>query len=149
MKRFSFRLEAVRSLREHDEALALEALARELAIGASRDAALARVDDELSAARRHAIDGTTAAHDLQARQAFLERLERNRVAAELEVEEQAHRIADGRAKLEAAVAARSTLTRLERKQRLEHAKATAAEENERLGEMALVRHVRAQLEAAA
>jgi flagellar export protein FliJ len=149
MKRFSFRLEAVRSLREHDEALALAALARELAIGASRDAALARVDDELSAARGRATDGATAAHDLQARQAFLERLERNRVNAELEVEEQVQRIAERRAKLEAAVAARSTLTRLERKQRLEHAKAMAAEENERLGEIALVRHVRAQLEAAA
>jgi flagellar export protein FliJ len=149
MKRFSFRLQAVRSLREHDEALALEALARELAIGASRDAALARVDDELSAARGRAVDGATAAYDLQARQAFLERLERDRAAAELEVEEQAQRIVEGRAKLEAAVAARSTLTRLERKQRLEHAKAMAAEENERLGEIALVRHVRAQLEAAA
>src|SRR3954452_10622045 len=123
MKRFSFRLEAVRSLREHDEALALEALARELAVGASRDAALARVDDELSAARGRAVDGTIACHDLQERQAFLERLERDRVTAELDVAEQAHRIAEGRANLEVAVAARSTLTRLERKQRNEHAKA--------------------------
>jgi flagellar export protein FliJ len=148
MRRFSFRLETVRSLREHDEALALEALARELAVGAARDAALARVDDALTAERRRAVDMAISAHDLQARQRFLERLERDRVSAELDVEAQAARIAERRALLETAVAERSALSRLERKQRVEHERAAAEEENARLGEIALVRHVRMQQEAA-
>jgi hypothetical protein len=84
LRPFSFPLEQVRSLRAHVEAAAKAALAQELAAKAERQAELRDADEAVASARGGTISGRPlTGAELAARQAFLERRERERAAAEV------------------------------------------------------------------
>src|SRR5262245_44508278 len=108
MKRFSFRLESLRALREQGEEQAKAALGRELALEAAcREAVTA-------AAERLALAGATpqgSGIDLVARQAFVERCERELRAAQLDVAEAVTRVDAARTALVEASRERETLER--------------------------------------
>src|SRR4051812_19319020 len=104
MKSFTFRLERVRSLREHAETVAKEALARELATGAERTGELRRAEDALTTALAVGapVDGFLSGGELLARQAFIERRERERLTAELAAQDQDQAVSRQQAHFEAA-----------------------------------------------
>src|SRR3954470_4949786 len=83
MKRFSFRLESVRALREKAEWPGKAMLGRELALEAEAAAGVAAAADRLAgaAAAGSEASGTTVV----ARQSYVERCERLLAAAELEL----------------------------------------------------------------
>jgi len=138
MRRFRFRLESIRSLRAHSENAARTVLAQEIAVGATRAAELADADAALASARSGETGAQTAA-SLAARQAFLERRERERDAAAVALRSQEQVVADRSADLVAAAAKRATLDRLrERKQDLHRRDAERAEDA-LLGEVGLSR----------
>jgi len=138
MRRFRFRLESIRSLRAHSENAARTVLAQEIAVGATRAAELEQADAALTSARGGESGAGTAA-SLAARQAFLERRERERDAAALALRAQEQVVADRSADLVTAAAERAALDRLrERKQDL-HRRDAARAEDAALGEVGLSR----------
>ena len=145
MARFHFKLEAVRSLREQAEKRAQEELARELALAAARQARAADAAQELDVARAAAAAPSGASltpQELVARQAFVERRERERqrAVAELEVQEQA--VEQRRGDLERAAQAREVLERAKERARETHRAHEAKVEEEALAEVALSLHRR-------
>ena len=150
MRRFRFKLEAVRRLREQAEASAQEAYARELALGRTRDAALADADARLSDARRlhGAVAVRTAGADLRARQAFVERRELERTIAALDSRAQAERIEAGREQLTHAAREREAIERLKERQERAHAVASERAEHRLLEDIGLAVHLRRSRNAA-
>src|SRR5919199_6334838 len=107
LRRFSFPLEQVRSLRSHLEAAAKAALAHELAKQAEREAELREADEAVASARGGTAEGhVVTGQALAARQLFLERCERQRAAAELAAIEHEQVVADRMSALQTAAAAR-------------------------------------------
>lgn len=150
MQQFTFKLESVRALREQVEREAQEALARELATDAQRRAELARAGERLTAATTGAIAGDAASGaDLAARQAFIERLERERLAARATVAGQEREVALRRLGLEQAAREREALERLKRRRLAAHRVVTARAEEAALSEIALQTHGRSALGGAA
>jgi flagellar FliJ protein len=140
---FAFRLERVRALRERAEQHAEEQLAASLAahrVGAELlDAAQRRVADAQDV--RRTANGLSGA-DLLARQAYLERTERAKEAAALDL---GRREADVDARRDALVqAARDhrALQRLKERRREEHALQSERMAGAALDEIALNHHVR-------
>jgi flagellar export protein FliJ len=145
MARFHFKLEAVRSLREQDEQRAQEELARELALAAARHARLAEAGEELRIARDAAAahaGATLTPQELVARQAFVERRERERQAAAAELDLQERAVESRRSDLERAAQAREVLERAKERARDTHRAHEAKIEEEALGEVALTLHRR-------
>jgi flagellar protein FliJ len=127
MKRFSFRLEPVRALREQAEEQAKAELGRELAVESECAAAVAAAADRLAQAAAAAAGerGT----DLVARQAYVERCERLVSAAELELALARNRVDERRRALTEASREREMLDRLRSKHLEAHkAEARRAEE---------------------
>ena len=151
MKRFIFNLEPVRALREQAERQAQEALARELELQRERHAAVTDAADRVVLARRFgaATGSLCSGRDLQRRQAYLERTERDERTARAGLAEQERAVADGRGRLLAAARERETLERLKRRRRDEHTRAALSAETEQLSEVALAAHRRRPLERAA
>lgn len=151
MKRFIFNLEPVRALREQAERQAQEALARELELQRERRAAVAVAADRVALARHlgTAAGSLSSGRDLQRRQAYLERTERDERSARAGLAEQERAVADGRGRLLAAARERESLERLKRRRRDEHARAALSAETELLSEVALAAHRRRPLERAA
>jgi len=152
MRRFRFKLEAVRKLREQAETSAKEAYARELAIGRTRDAALREADARLAAARTAAaspsvrpLDGA----DLRTRQAFIERRELEAAIAALDSTTQAERIEAGRQLLSLAARNREAVERLKKRQQRAHSLASERAENRLLEDLGLTVHLRARSRKAA
>jgi flagellar FliJ protein len=145
MLRFRFKLEAVRRLREQAETSAKESYARELALGRTRDAALAEAETRLAAARS---DQSSAAArpadgaDLRARQAFVERRELERTIAALDSRAQADRIEAGREQLTDASRDREAVERLKERQQRAHAVASERTEHRQLEDIGLTVHLR-------
>ena len=115
---YRFGLESVRSVREHDEWSAMKVLADELACAESLAAAAHDAGLRLAQSRTPLVDGDAAA--LRARQAYIERLEREHAAIRHSVQVQEGRVAAARARLDDAVRERRILDQLDDKRRAAH-----------------------------
>ena len=116
---FTFKLESIRTLRKHTEDAAMRRLADELDRAAQLEAELGGAEARLTDARSKP-NGVLTARDLSARQAYLERRERELVDARRRTELQAEHVALGRTELASAARERETLDRLEDRQRSAH-----------------------------
>jgi flagellar FliJ protein len=152
MTRFEFRLESLRALREQAEQRAREELARELARKAEHEAALIAAEERLRVARGSgplAAGTALAAHELVSFQAYVERRERERLAAVERVSLQEREVGARRRELEHAARERELLERLKSRRAVEHAREVARVEESALGELGLAAHRRAQGDHAA
>ena len=116
---FSFKLESIRTLRKHTEQAAMRRLADELDRAARLESELGGAEARLSEARSQS-GGALTARDLSARQAYLERRERELADARRRSEVQAEHVVHGRTQLASAARDRETLDRLEDRQRSAH-----------------------------
>ncbi|MEA2167869.1 MAG: flagellar protein FliJ [Solirubrobacteraceae bacterium] len=142
---FTFRLERVRDLRERAEDEAKEHYASSLASreeGAALLCAAAEHRDHARAAARPAAGGASSGTDLLAAQAWLERVERAREAAELELGRREAEVEARHAALVHAARERHALERLRERRRADHAVQTARREGAELDELALGAHRR-------
>jgi flagellar FliJ protein len=141
---FSFRLERVRALRERAEDHAKEEYATSLAHrleGESLLRAAAETRDRARAEARAGGDGLSGM-DLLASQAWLERLELARQAAELELDRRDAEVEARHVALVNAARERHALERLAEKRRAEHALESNRREAYELDELAAAGHRR-------
>ena len=142
---FTFRLERVRSLRERAEDQAKEEYASSLAHrmeGVAMLRAAAEHRDRARADVRPGSDAALSGMDFLASQAWLERLERTRQAAELELDRREAEVDARHTALVNAARDRSALERLSEKRRAEHALETSRREAYELDELAAAGHRR-------
>jgi flagellar FliJ protein len=152
MQRFTFKLEAVRALREQAEQQAQQALAHQLVLEGERLAALDLAAERLAAAHRRGTaqpGGVTSAADLVARQRYVERAERDQRAARANLAAQRRQVDAERGRLEQATRDRKVLEQLKERALTAHRARMARAEEQTLSEIALAGHQRrAALEAA-
>jgi flagellar protein FliJ len=142
---FIFKLERVRALRERTEELAKEELAASLSLRLRGEAMLHAASETLEHARRTQRDAAgvpVTAHDLQAAQAFIERAERERESASLDLDRRDAEVDARRMALQAAAREREVLERLKERRRDQHRKEADRREGAALDEMALGIHRR-------
>ena len=149
---FTFRLERVRSLRSQAEAAAREELAQQLALRMRGEAMLTQATLAAAGARqagRHAVErpGASGA-DFLAAQAFLERRERERREAALELDRHEAEVRARRQVLSAASRDREVIDRLKERHRLAHQREWARRDQVEADEIALGVHRRGQATAA-
>jgi flagellar export protein FliJ len=141
---FRFRLERVRAVRERRETLAKQDLARAIArLSVTQDELLA-AEERLERARTHARAASTPAMtvdaaELQARQAFIERIEAVRCARSSELAQREDDVAIRGAELTVAAGEHEMMNRLRERQRREHDREASRREGIALDEMATVR----------
>jgi flagellar export protein FliJ len=137
---FRFRLERVRAVRERKERLAQQELARSISRlsgtraelrGAERDLERAQAEQRSASAGAGAIPGA----ELQARQAFLERIEARRREHEFHLRRGEADVADRNAELVVAASEHEMLNRLRDRRRGEHDREAARMETKVLDEM--------------
>jgi flagellar FliJ protein len=142
---FTFRLERVRSLRERAEERAREDLARELSHRLSGEAMLRAATEVASSARDAGLaslhPGASGA-DLVAAQAWIERSERARREAALELDRRDAEVAVRRESLKHAAREREVIERLKRRRRDDHNREVARLDQIALDEIALGVHRR-------
>jgi flagellar FliJ protein len=148
---FTFRLERVRDLRERAEEHAREELARELQLRMRGEALLREATHAVSTARdtgRGALGrfGASGA-DMLAAQAYLERAERDRREAALDLHRQDAEVEARRRALTAAARERKTIGKLEERQRAAHDREVARRAQIALDEVALGVHRRGRVAA--
>lgn len=145
MSRFTFRLEQVRALREQAERQAKEHLARQLAVVAHHESAVAIMRDTLDAARTQGgpEQGPVDPRDLIARQHWLDRLERDRQSAELRLAQEEREAEARRSLLEKAAQEREALERAKVRAVEAHRVEQQRVADEELGEVALAAFRRA------
>jgi len=145
---FRFRLERVRALRERREDLARQALAKAIVERSCSQDRLSTIEAHLEHARseqRLTTGGATAgaatvsAVELQAGQAFVERIEAQRLAGVGELAHHEHVVADRDADLGQAAREREMLERLKERHRAEHLRAAQRREGNALDEIAIDR----------
>jgi flagellar FliJ protein len=142
---FTFRLERVKTLRERAEARAQEDLARELNLRLRGEAMLREATYAASAATeagRDTVQSRSTGVDLIAAQAFIERAERNRREAALDLDRQDAEVAARRAALQTAARERQVMDKLEARQRADHDAHWARMAQGALDEVALAVHRR-------
>ena len=142
---FTFRLERVRSLRERAEDHAKEEYASSLAHrmeGVAMLRAAAEHRDEARAAVRPSADAALSGTDFLASQAWLERVERARQAAELELDRRDAEVDARHIALVPAARERHALERLHDKRKAEHAVEANRREAYELDELAAASHRR-------
>ena len=137
-------------MREQAEKRAQEALAHELAVQDDCRTALTQVGERLH--RAHAAGAseagaTATGAQLSARQAYVERIERERQTAAHGLAWQEKQVEAGRERLKRAAAEHEVLERLKQRRHAEHRRASDRAEESLLSEVALVRHRRAAAEA--
>ena len=145
MTAFQFRLERVRALRERGEDLAKEELAGALSRRTDCEERLRLTTQTLAAARdqqRSLAGGPVSASDLIARQQYLERVERDRVAGQQDLVRHEAEVEQRRAALVAAARDRQALERLKERRRRDHALALARVDGAAMDEIALTLHRR-------
>ena len=144
---FQFRLERVRALRERAEDQAREELASSLAIRmrgeAMLRAAAETVEGARDARRQSSVEDLSGA-DLRAMNAYLERTQRERESAELELDRRAAEVDARRATLVARSQERQVLERLKERRQAEHQREADRVEGALLDEIAIVGHRRAE-----
>jgi flagellar protein FliJ len=147
-RRFDFRLERVRALRESREELAKEALAESLSLRLKGEAMLAEasaIHSQAQAARRESAQSpAVGGAELVAMQAYLERVERARQAAELELNRHDAEVDARRTVLRAAAQERQVLERLKERKRCDHQRALERHDAQELDEVGLAIHRRAR-----
>jgi flagellar export protein FliJ len=129
---FRFRLERVRALRERREQLAQEDLAHSISRLSTSQAGLRSAEAELEQAldeQRSAASQTVGGAELQARQAFLERVEAQRAHQQAELRRSEADVAESNAKLVVAAGEHEMLLRLRERRRGEHDREAARREN--------------------
>jgi flagellar export protein FliJ len=120
-RRFHFKLEPVRTLRENAELTAMKELASELERAASLRQELDSAQERLADARTPiGSDGGVTGSDLAFHQAYLERMERELADARQRTVIQEGHVEHSRTLLAAAVRERQTLDRLEQRRRSAH-----------------------------
>ncbi len=143
---FTFRLERVRSLRERAEEAAREELARELQLRMRGEAMLRAATDQVSSARDTGLGmmraGGASGADLIAAQAFVERAERDRREAAIDLDRQDAEVEQRRRKLTEAAREREAIDRLRERQLAEHTAEMTRREQIDLDEIALGVHRR-------
>ena len=142
---FTFRLERVRNLRERAEERAREALSAELRVRAEGEALLRRATDVVGAARDagRAVSGArVSALDFMTAQNFLERAERTRVEASLELDRRDAEVAAKRQHLAVAARDRQAIDKLKERRKAEHDAEWARRSQNTLDEFALAVHRR-------
>jgi len=148
---FTFRLERVRSLRERAEERAQEDLAHELRLRLRGEAMLREATYAASAATQAGRDAvlsrSTSGMDLIAAQAYIERAERTRLEAALDLDRQEAEVAARRAALQAAARDRQVMDKLKQRQRADHDREWARKAQGALDEVALSVHRRGQVTA--
>ena len=145
---FTFRLERVRALRERAEDQAKEDYAASLAYrleGAAMLRAAAEHRDHARSSVRPAADAALSGMDLLAAQAWLDRLELAREAAELELDRREAEVEARHIALVRAASERHALERLSEKRRAEHAVEMNRREAYELDELAAAGHRRRSL----
>lgn len=143
---FQFRLERVRELREHAEDQAREELASSLAIRMRGEAMLQAAAQSLDGAhdaRRQTAGIHMSGGELLQLQAYLERTERARESAELELGRHDAEVDARRATLAQRSQERQVLERLKDRRRADHERESGRREGVLLDEMALGMHRRA------
>jgi flagellar FliJ protein len=143
---FTFRLERVRTLRERAEERAREELATELRARMRGATLLHEATEAVGAARAAGRDTVTAsrvsATNLMAAQAFLERTERERAEAALDLDRQDAEVAARRHTLAAAARDRQAIDRLKERQKADFDAEWARRSQNQLDEFALAIHRR-------
>jgi flagellar FliJ protein len=142
---FVFRLERVKSLRERAEERAREDLAQELRLRLRGEAMLLEATQAASAATqsgREAVSSRSSGMDLIAAQAYIERAERTKREAALDLDRQEAEVAARRAALQAAARDRQVLDKLKERQRADHDAEWARKAQGALDEVALSVHRR-------
>jgi len=142
---FVFRLERIRSLRERAEERAREELAHELRLRLRGEAMLLEATEAASAATetgRDAVMARSSGTDLIAAQAYIERAERERREAALDLDRQDAEVAARRAVLQDKARDRQVMDKLEERQRADHNAEWARKAQGALDEVALSMHRR-------
>ena len=142
---FTFKLERVRALRERKEELAKKELATSLAIRLRGEAMLRAAAESVEQARglqRSAAGHAMTAAELRAAQAYLERTERERETASLDLDRQDAEVEARRMALQNAAREREVLERLKERRRTEHVREAGRREGAVLDEMAITMHRR-------
>jgi flagellar FliJ protein len=143
---FQFRLERVRALRERAEEQAREELASSLAYQLKGEAMLraaAENVDGAQKARRQSSGADLSGADLRALQAYMERAERARESAELELDRREAEVHARRSALTQRSQERQVLERLKERRAADHRVEMQRREGVLLDEMALNMHRRA------
>ncbi len=148
-RRYNFRLERVRALRERREDLAKEELAASLSTRLKGEAMLAQASELHSGAqaarRERAEAGGASGAELLAMQTYLERTERARQSAELELNRHDAEVDARRTALRAAAQDRQVLERLKERRRSDHQRAVERHDAMILDEVGLAVHRRGQV----
>ena len=142
---FRFRLERVREMRERAEDEAKEALGAALRRQDELTARLADAGTRLEEARTSKSATSGAACSVQAilaHQAFVERVEREQQAAELELSRHGAEVAARRAALQEAAREHQVLEKLRDKQAAAHRREAERVEARQIDELALAMHRR-------
>jgi flagellar protein FliJ len=142
---FVFRLERVRSLRKRAETRAREDLAHELRLRLRGEAMLLEATEAASAATQTGRDAVTARSsgmDLIAAQAYIERAERTKREAALDLDRQDAEVAARRAALQTAARDRQVMDKLKERKRAAHDTEWARKAQGALDEVALSVHRR-------
>jgi flagellar protein FliJ len=143
---FTFRLERVRTIRERAEERAKEALGTELRNRAEGEVLLRTATDAVDAARAAGrttvTSGRLSATDFICAQAFIERTERLRVEASLELARREAEVNVRREVLAAAARDRQAIEKLKERQKAEHDAEWARRSQNTLDELALAVHRR-------
>lgn len=145
---FTFKLERVRALRERKEELAKEELAASLALRLRGEAMLHAAYENVEEARklqRSAAQHSLTAAELQAAQAYLERTEREREIASLDLDRRDAEVDARRNALQNAAREREVLERLKKRRRDEHRREADRRAGALLDEMAITMHRRRSL----
>jgi flagellar protein FliJ len=143
-QQFRFRLERVRALRERHEDIAKQALADAITQMSCSQDRLHTVEAHLEQARaeqRSSVRRSTpfSGAELQARQAFVERVEAQRREGAREVQRHEAHVADRDADLGRAAREREMLERLKERQSEEYRREAQRRESNALDEMAIER----------
>jgi len=148
---FTFRLERVRTMRERAEERAKEDLANELRLRMRGEALLKQATSAVATARRAGLDTVradrTTSSDLLAAQAYLERAERHRREAALDLDRQDAEVDARRKVLAAAARDRQAIEKLKERQHADHNAEWARKAQGALDEVALTMHRRGQVAA--
>jgi flagellar FliJ protein len=142
---FKFRLERVRALRESVEDQAKEELAASLSVRMKGEAMLEAASESFAhakATRRGATEIAASGDQLVAAQAYLERTEQERLAAELELGRREAEVDQRRIALQSAARERQVLERLKERRKADHIRELDRREGVLLDEMAIVGHRR-------
>jgi flagellar FliJ protein len=144
---FNFRLERVRALRERFEDQAREELAASLSVRLKGEAMLRAAAEDVDGARearRRSASMDLSGTDLIALQAYMERTERQRESAELELDRRQAEVDARRAALTHKSQERQVLERLKERRAEDHRLESERREGALLDEMALSLHRRAE-----